>query len=337
MTEPASQPQAAAATDGDPQSSDASAPSRRPSRLRMYMDLGKARLNGLVLITTAVGYIMVSGPAYGPFDHWRMIFTLVGTLMTALGSGALNCLMEVDRDRQMKRTQKRVLPAGLISRREALAFALVCSIGGLTILAVGVNLLTAALGLLTLFVYTAIYTPLKTRSTVSTLAGGICGALPPMMGVTAVTGEVTVGAWVLGAILFVWQIPHFLALAWMYRADYERGGYRMLPLIDPGGQFTARQTILYSVALLPLAFAATLTGTTGWIYAIGATVLGILMVHRAIRFAGDRSPRNARRLFYFTLFYLPCLLLLMVLDRGPVVGPFSTRDSGPPPGVTDQP
>ncbi|MGE0432258.1 MAG: heme o synthase [Planctomycetota bacterium] len=308
--------------------------SDRPSRVRLYLELGKARLNGLVLITTAVGFIMVAGE---PFPHWLLVFTLLGTLLTALGSGALNCIIEIDRDREMKRTARRPLPAGLISRREAWVFALVCTIGGITMLALGVNLLTALLGLITVVVYIAIYTPMKTRSTLSTLAGGICGALPPMMGVTAVTNEVTTVAWVLGGILFVWQIPHFLALAWMYRADYEKGGYRMLPLVDPGGHFTARQTILYSIALLPLAFAATLAGATGWVYAVGALILGALMVHRAIRFAGERSARNARRLFLFTLLYLPVLLLLMVLDRGPVVGPFTTRATGPPAGVVDTP
>ena len=187
---------------------------------------------------------------------------------------------------------------------------------GVTLLAAMVNFLTAGLCLLTILIYLLAYTPLKTRSTLNTLVGGVVGALPPMMGWAAATGSLDAGAWVLGAVLFVWQIPHFLALAWMYRDDYERGGYRMLPSIDPDGGITCRAILLWCLALLPVTLAASWIGITGYIHAVGAVLLGGWMLRLAFALDRRRHVADARRLFIASVLYLPLLMGLMLLDHG---------------------
>lgn len=295
---------------------------------RAFSELGKARLNALVVVTTAVGFLVANVTAW----EWPLLaFTIIGTALAAAGSGAFNCLLEIDRDRAMKRTKKRPLPAGELSRSTALAFALICSIGGIAVLAHFVNPLTAGLAALVVVLYAAVYTPMKTVSPSATLVGGVCGAIPPMMGVTAATGELTPAAWALGAILFVWQIPHFLALAWMYRDDYARGGFRMLPAIDPTGILTARQALIYTVALIPLGLLASLAGIGGYVFCVGSAVLGSLLARPAWRFYRERSALRARRLFLSTLAYLPMLMALMVIDRGPLVPANAPADFPTPP------
>jgi protoheme IX farnesyltransferase len=188
---------------------------------------------------------------------------------------------------------------------------------GLAVLAVAANPVTALLGLIVVLTYTLVYTPLKPRTPLCTLAGAVCGAIPPMMGWAATGGGIGFGAWLLGGALFLWQIPHFLALAWLYREDYERGGFRMLPVVDASGRVTGQMAVLYSLALVPLGVLAALGGITGWLFAGGSVVLGSGLVALSMRLATLRTDSVARRLFLATLAYLPLLLGLMVADKLP--------------------
>ncbi len=278
----------------------------------MYMELGKARLSALVLTTTSCGYVLASPTG---LDWLRFGWTLIGTAALALGVNAFNQWMEVSRDRLMQRTCNRPLPSGRLSRIHAFLWATAMSLGGALILWFGVNPITTALGLFVLVLYLLCYTPMKTRSSLNTLVGAICGAVPPMMGWTGASGQLQAGAWILAAILFVWQIPHFLALAWLYRTDYARGGFRMLPLFDPNGRLTFSMVVVYSLAIVPVALSITLAGLTGWIYAWGSFVLGLGMVFMGIELYREGSDRNARRMFLASVIYLPLLLGLMVVDR----------------------
>ena len=283
----------------------------------MYMELAKARLSGLVVTTTAVGFLVCGGSELG---FGRLVWTLVGTALAAGGANALNQWVEARRDGLMDRTRSRPVPSGAMGRGHALIVALGLAVGGPVLLAVFVNGLTAFLAVLTISLYIFVYTPLKTRSPACTLVGAVCGAIPPMMGCSAALGYLDHRAWILFAILFAWQIPHFLALAWLYREDYARGGFRMLPVIDSTGTRTGRLIVLYSLTLVPLAVTVTLAGVAGWTFAIGAIILGGLFLALSIRLDRDRTDTNARRVFLASLVYLPVLLGLMVLDRGPGAG-----------------
>ena len=279
--------------------------------LGIYFELAKARLAILVTITTAVGFALGS---LGPFDLPRFGWTLLGTALTAFGANILNQWMEAERDARMHRTRVRPLPSRRIRPDVALLLGLLSVVWGLLFLAAFANLLTAGLALLTEVLYLFVYTPMKTRSPLCTLVGAVCGGIPPLMGWTAATGGLHLGGWVLGAILFIWQIPHFLALAWLYRDDYERGGYRMLPIVDKSGRLTSLMAVVYSLALVPLGAAAMLAGLTGWIAALGSIALGGGLVWTGLALRRDLSPRSARRLFFASLIYLPLLLGLLLLD-----------------------
>ena len=280
--------------------------------LRAYPELTKARLTSLVVATTAVGVVM-AGPSRPRLAV--LIPTVVGTALAAAGAMALNQLLEAARDARMQRTMHRPLPVGVITPRHALVFGVTVAALGLGVLAMFANILTAILGLTVVAVYTLVYTPLKHRSPLCTLAGAVCGAIPPMMGWTATGAPLSFGAWLLAGVLFFWQIPHFLALAWLYRDDYARGGFRMLPVVDASGRATGGMAVLYSLALLPAGVLAALGGLTGWTFAAAALVLGCCLLALASLLAVHRTDAVARRLFYATLAYLPLLLGLMVADR----------------------
>ncbi len=282
--------------------------------VRAYPELTKIRLTGLVVATTAVGFLMAGG---GRQEVSRLAWTVLGTALAAAGAMALNQVMEVGRDARMERTRRRPLPAGVLTARHALAFGVVVAGAGLTILVAEANTLTAVLGLTVVLVYTLVYTPLKPRSPLCTLAGAVCGAIPPMMGWTATGTPLGFGAWLLAGVLFLWQIPHFLALAWLYRDDYARGGFRMLSVVDASGRSTGQAAVLYSMALLPVGVLAALGGMTGWGFAAGSLVLTGGLVALALALAAKKSDAVARRLFLATLIYLPLLLGLMVADRLP--------------------
>lgn len=282
--------------------------------IRQYMKLTKVGLNTMVVLTTFAGYILASGGLEaGP----RLLWTLLGTALAALGSSGVNQWLERGRDSRMQRTRSRPLPSGKLAPQQALTVSLLLAFLGDVVLGVLINPLTALLAVLVQLIYLTLYTPLKTVTPVATLLGAVCGALPPMMGYSAVTGRLDAGAWIMGALLFAWQIPHSLALAWMYRQDYRDGGYRLLPVLDTTGRQTFRMVLVYALALTPLALALVLAGQTGWLYAAGALLLGLLLVAFAVQLLRERTELAARRLFFASVTYLPLLLLLMMVDVGP--------------------
>ena len=282
------------------------------TRAADYAALAKPRLNVLVVASSLAGYAMAGGDTT---HAGALLGTIVGTGLVAGGASAFNQVIERQADAQMRRTRTRPLPDGRLAPTEALVFATVLSLAGLAILALGVNTLSAVVALATLASYAVVYTPLKRLTSFSTVIGAIPGALPPVIGWTAATGSLSQGAWVLFGIVFLWQLPHFLAIAWMYRDDYARAGFPMLPVIEPDGRSTARQAVLYTVALLPLALAPTLVGMSGSIYFAGALTLTLLFLMMAIRFAATRAVRDARRLFFSSIIYLPLLWVLMIANR----------------------
>ncbi len=282
------------------------------TRASDYVALAKPRLNGLVVASTLAGYAMAGGDTS---DVVRVSCTVLGTGLVAGGASAFNQVLERDSDGLMRRTRMRPLPDGRLQPSEALLFGAALSASGLALLALGVNALSAFVALTTLVSYAVVYTPLKRRTSFATVIGAIPGALPPVIGWAAGRGSVSQGAWVLFGIVFLWQLPHFLAIAWIYREDYARARLRMLPVLEPDGRSTARQAVVYSAALIPLAMAPTLLGMTGSVYFLGAFLLSGALLALAVRFAGDRSTTAARRLFYGSIIYLPVLWILMIADR----------------------
>ena len=281
-------------------------------RVAVLCELVKARLTLLVLLTTAVGFYL---GMRGPMDYGLLAHSLLGTALLAAGAAALNQLLERDLDARMRRTENRPLPSGRLRPDSVLLFGGLCSAGGLIYLALAVNLLTSLLGAATLVSYLFIYTPLKRRTTLNTAIGAIPGALPPLMGWTAARGEITVEGWSLFAILFFWQLPHFLAIAWMYREDYARAGYRMLPVVDPTGERTGQQAVSHTLGLLSISLFPFVLKVSGWFYLAGALLLGGMFLAAAIGFARQMSESSARRLFLGSILYLPLLLGLMVMDK----------------------
>ena len=280
-----------------------------------YVELTKARLAMLVLVTTAVGFFVGHDRPMTARSFLLLAHLIAGTGLLAAGAMTLNQYLERGTDALMHRTMKRPLPSGRIAPVDALAFGTLLSIGGLLYLLLLVNALTAALGGLTIASYLFAYTPLKSRTTLCTIVGAVPGALPPMMGYAAARHAVDERAWALFAILFVWQMPHFLAIGWLYREDYARGRQMMLPVLDPSGRATARQMLVFSLTLLPVTLAPTLIGMAGVGYFIGAAVLGIAFFAFAAMLAAARTTAAARQMFLVSVVYLPLLLGLMVVDR----------------------
>jgi protoheme IX farnesyltransferase len=276
-----------------------------------FADLAKPRLSGLVVVTSGLGYLFAARGFASPLT---LLATCAGTFLLSGGACAMNHWLESDVDARMHRTRERPIPAGRLAPATVLLFSLALLATGTILLYAGVNGLTTALGLLAAIVYVAIYTPLKRVTTLNTLAGAIVGALPPMMGWSAATGRIEFGAFVLGAFLFVWQIPHFLAIAWMYRDDYRRGRLRMLPVVDDDGTTTARMVFLYSLALIPVSLVATGVRPTGWLYPVGALALGLWFAWLGLRLHRERSRSAARRVFFASIIYLPLLFILMAFD-----------------------
>ena len=283
----------------------------------MYTELVKLRLSLLVVATTAIGFVLAS---VGGFDWLLFVWTLAGTACSAFGINAVNQCIEIDRDARMERTRMRPLPARRLALGAGWGIGLALSVVGPLVLWLAVNWLTAVLALVCQLIYVLIYTPMKVRSPLNTLVGAVCGAIPPMMGWTAAVGTLEIGAWVLGVILFIWQVPHFLALAWMYRDDYARGGFQMLPAGDRDGAATCQAVMLFSLALLPVTLMLSVVGVTGWIYAIGAIGLGGVLVLLSWRLDQVRDVAAARRVFLASVIYLPLLLLLMLADRVSTAG-----------------
>jgi protoheme IX farnesyltransferase len=280
--------------------------------MKDYLELTKPRITLLILICAAVGYWFGCGES---FDWLTLAHALLGTALLASGTSALNQWYEVDSDAKMRRTRLRPLPAGRIKRTHGLAFGLVLSGAGFTDLWIGTNMLAAALGLFTVLSYLLLYTPLKQRSPICTTVGAIPGAMPPLIGYAAAGHGIDAGALALFLILFVWQFPHFDAIAWMYRDDYARGGIRMLSVVDPDGKATARRIMFCSVLLIPISLVPLFLGMTGALYAPVAIAGGLLVLYFGARMGRQRTWPRARALLLATVLYLPALLSLMVLDR----------------------
>ena len=277
-----------------------------------FIALAKPRLNLLVVVSALAGYAMGRGDMSGV----ALLCTVAGTGLVAGGASAFNQVLERRRDGLMRRTRLRPMPDGRLPVRDALLYASGLSAAGLFTLAIGVNLLSAAMALATLVIYAAVYTPLKPRTSFATVVGAIPGALPPVIGWAAATGDLSVGAWVLFGIVFLWQLPHFLAIAWIYREDYARAGFPMLPVIEPDGRSTGRQAVIYAAALLPLSLAPTLVGMAGTAYFAGALALTLMFLGLSVGFARTRAVADARKLFFGSIVYLPLLWVLMIADRG---------------------
>jgi protoheme IX farnesyltransferase len=282
------------------------------SRAAIYADLFKARLTFLVLLTTLVGFYAASD---GRVNYLLMTHTLLGTALVASGAAALNHFLERDFDALMRRTRNRPLPSGRLAPRTALWVGMGAALGGVAYLAVFVSLLVSALGTASLVTYVLVYTPLKRVTWLNTLVGAIPGAIPPLMGWAGAKGELGFDALPLFCLLAFWQIPHFLAIAWMYRDEYEKAGFKMLPHVDPDGGRTGRQSLVSSVALAAASLFPFFLGISGVAYAAGAVVLGGIFVWFAWRFRQALTISAARQLFFASILYLPLVLATLVLDK----------------------
>jgi protoheme IX farnesyltransferase len=288
------------------------APPSAKARAAAYVELTKPRITSLIVLTSAAGFSLGSR---GAVNYLTFAHAMIGIALLSSGIATLNQFMERDLDGLMRRTENRPLPSGRLVPFEALWFGIMLTVGAELYLALSVNVLTAVMGLTVITGYLFLYTPLKTRTSLSTAVGAFPGAMPPLMGWTAARGEVDVAAWVLFAILFLWQFPHFLAIAWMYREDYGRAGIRMLPVVEPDGRVTGQQIILYSLMLLPVSLLPTFLGISGRFYFFAALMLGLLFLASSIRAALSKSNQHARQLLLASVLYLPLLFGVMVLNR----------------------
>ncbi len=286
--------------------------------IHALIDMTKPRIAMMVLVTTTIGFFL---GGYGFHAGRVFLFTLAGVALSSAGAAVLNNYLERDTDMKMARTRGRALPSGLIDPTLALAFGVMLVLWGTTLLVCTVNLLSGFLALLTAFLYVLVYTPMKKISWLNTPIGAIPGAIPPMIGWAAATGELEAGAWILFAILFAWQHPHFYAIAWMYRNDYEAAGFKMLSVVDPTGGRVVRQSIVFSVLLIAVSVLLTAVRVTGTVYFWGALALGVFMLGASVLFALHRTGRDARRLLLMSVIYLPVLLVLTVADAAfPTIG-----------------
>jgi protoheme IX farnesyltransferase len=282
------------------------------TRAAAYLELTKPRITFLIVLTSAAGFALGSR---GAVNYLQLAHALIGIALLSSGIATLNQFIERDLDGLMRRTADRPLPSGRLFPFEALWFGIGLTLMAEFYLAVFVNTLTALLGLTVIAGYLLVYTPLKTHTSLSTALGAFPGAMPPLMGWAAARGEIDVAAWVLFAILFLWQFPHFLAIAWMYREDYGRAGIRMLPVVEPDGRVTGQQIIAYSLMLVPVSLLPTVVGISGRIYLVAAAVLSLLFLASSVRAALSKSNQHARQLLLASVLYLPLLFGVMVLNR----------------------
>ncbi len=277
-----------------------------------YLELTKPRIAFLLVLISAAGFYL--GADKG-FNFVVFINAMIGITLLAFGVATLNQVWEIKTDALMERTAKRPLVIGTITKNEALIFGILQCVVAEIYLTFLVNGLTAILGLIVFIGYVLLYTPLKTRTSASTAIGAIPGALPPMMGWTAASNEITLGAWILFAMLFLWQFPHFLAIAWMYREQYGKAGILMLPVVEPEGKITAQQIVIFTVLLLPISIAPFFIGLAGWVYLIGASLLGLWFLSASISAARAKTNEKARKLLLVSVIYLPLVFLLMVFNK----------------------
>jgi len=282
------------------------------AKVAAYVELTKPRIALLLVLTSAAGFYLGSK---GPIDTFLFANTLIAITLLAFGVATLNQYWERDIDHLMERTAARPLPTRRVSATEALVFGLLqCAVAEIYLL-LAVNPLTAILGLVVIVGYVLVYTPLKTRTSASTAIGALPGALPPLMGWTAAANDITLGAWALFAMQFLWQFPHFFAIAWMYKEQYAEAGILMLPVVEPEGKLTARQIVMFALMLLPVSLAPFFFGLAGTIFLAGASVLGIWFLWASIQTARTMTKVRAKRLLLVSVIYLPLLFILMVADK----------------------
>jgi protoheme IX farnesyltransferase len=291
---------------------EAAFPAARRGRPADFLALTKPRLNLLVLVTALGGMYLAVPHGIAPLT---LLNALIGTALVAGGASALNQVWERDTDGLMRRTRTRPVPDGRLHAGEGAFFGGILAGAGLIQLAAGVNVVSAAVAAVTLASYVLLYTPLKRRTWLSTIVGAFPGALPPVIGWTAATGELSLAAVTLFGIVFLWQMPHFLAIAWLYREDYARAGLPLLPVVEPDGRSTGRQALAYATALVPVSVAPAFFGLAGPMYVAAALTLGAALVVLSARFARERSMLSARRLFIASIVYLPLLWAVLVVDR----------------------
>ncbi|HXM96649.1 MAG TPA: heme o synthase [Candidatus Dormibacteraeota bacterium] len=284
------------------------------SRANAYVTLTKPDVSFLVLITTAAGYYM---GVRGPINWLHMLHTVFGTMLIAAGTAALNHYIERDSDRYMRRTASRPLPSGILQPRDALLFGVTLAIAGAVDLYIAAGLLPAVLGVVTCLSYLLLYTPLKKRTVWATFVGAFPGAIPPMIGWVAATGSLDRGAWLLFAILFFWQFPHFHAISWMYREDYARAGILMLPVVDREGTRTFRQIVWFAAALVGVSLLPALMGLAGVLYFFGALTMSMALVQVCLWAASSKTNARAKWLMHATVLHIPMLLALMMYDKIP--------------------
>jgi len=285
-------------------------------RAGLYFELTKPRITLMVLVTCAAGFVLAQGSLdWSAQQIVLLLHALAGTGLAASSASVLNQVLERQHDARMRRTAGRPLPSGKLESVPAAVFGVALCLASFVWLAAAVNLLTAVLGAVTTISYVLIYTPLKRVSSLSTVIGAAPGAMPPVMGWAASTDALGAGAWALFGILFFWQLPHFLAIAWMYRADYARGGFPMLPVLEPDGASTARQSVIWAAALIPLSLVPTALGLVGTVYAVGALVLGLGYLGASLAFGRQRTGPSGRNLLIASILYLPGILGAMMADR----------------------
>jgi len=290
-------------------------PASGAGTVQSYLALTKPRITFFILMSTAIGF-MCGAHSVTIRDLWlTLLHTLIGTALIASGAAALNQWYERDADAKMNRTMARPIPSGRITPQHALWFGSALSIAGFAELSLGANLLTGLLGAFTLVMYVFVYTPLKRITPHATTIGAIPGAMPPLIGFAAAAGTLSAPAWILFAILFLWQFPHFYAIAWMYRDDYARAGIRMLPVVEPDGVSTARRVVLFSLVLLPVSLLPKFTAMAGDVYLFGAIVMGLMFAYSAVRMWLDHSAAHARQVLLASVVYLPVLYGLLAIDR----------------------
>ena len=283
------------------------------SRLSIYAELSKLNILSLVLIATILGYYLGTS---GLISWKRLFITLLGTALTASGSGALNHYLERETDKFMVRTKNRPLPAGLIKPAEVMNYGVLMVLAGIMILVIQVNMLTGFIALLTAFLYIVVYTPLKKITWLNTSIGSIPGALPILGGWTASSGSIDVMAWVLFAIMYLWQHPHFYSIAWICRSDYAEAKLKMLPVVEPDGNSTIRQIFWHLLLMIPITFLPFIQGALGLFYLIGAFMITSAFFVSALPLARNRSDKSALLLLKASVFYLPSLLLIIIIDKG---------------------
>ncbi len=281
-------------------------------RIGAFVELTKPRIAFMLVLTSAAGFYLGTT---GAFDFSLFLNAMIGIGILAFGVATLNQYIERDTDALMDRTKDRPIPSQRLTPVEGLVFGVIQCVVAEIYLYFLVNPLTAALGISVIVGYVFLYTPLKTKTSASTAIGAIPGAMPPLMGWTASSGEMTVGAWALFLLLFLWQFPHFFAIAWMYRDQYAKAGILMLPVVDPDGRITARQIVLFSIMLVPVSLAPFFLGFAGMAYLIGAILLGLWFLYQSIRTARAKTTTEARRLLMVSVMYLPLIFGLMVVDH----------------------